>query len=415
MDHFRYLNSELQAEGVPLRRLADEVGTPVFVYSSAAFEGHLSAFDQAFQDKPHLVCYSVKVASNLALLAKVAGRGLGADIVSGGELFRALKAGIPAAKVVYSGVGKTALEIKEALEAGILMFNVESEAELDLISRIAQDRGQKAPVALRVNPDVDPGTHPYLATGLKESKFGLHVDKALSLYLKAKDHPNLSVIGVDCHIGSQLTTISPFVDTVKRLKLLLSNLRTAGLSISYLDLGGGLGITYDQESPPSPAQYAQSILESLGHEELTLIFEPGRVVAGNSAVLIIKVLYDKITPEKRFIITDGAMNDLIRPSLYGSHHSIVPLREPQSSLLPIKVNVVGPVCESGDFLAKDRLLPPVSAGDYLAVKSAGAYGFSMSSNYNSRPRAAEVLIEGQSYRIIRARESYDDLIRGESL
>ncbi|MDR2302511.1 MAG: diaminopimelate decarboxylase [Deltaproteobacteria bacterium] len=415
MDHFTYVNSQLQAEGVALRRIADEVGTPVFVYSSAAFEGHLRAFDSAFKAKPHLVCYSVKVASNLALLSKVAKLNLGADIVSGGELFRALKAGILAEKVVYSGVGKTASEIKQALAAGILMFNVESEPELSLVSSIAKDQGLKAPVALRVNPDVDPSTHPYLATGLKESKFGVPVAEALSLYLRAKDDPNLSVIGIDCHIGSQLTSLSPFVDTVSRLKVLLGKLRAAGLNIKYLDLGGGLGITYESENAPSPAEYAQKILSGLGDEEVTLIFEPGRAVAGNSAVLVIKVLYDKITPEKRFVITDGAMNDLIRPSLYGSHHAVAPLTQAQAGTDSIKVNVVGPVCESGDFLAKDRLIPPVSAGDYLAVKSAGAYGFSMSSNYNSRPRAAEVLIEGDSYRIIRARETQEDLIHGETL
>ncbi|MDR0622158.1 MAG: diaminopimelate decarboxylase [Deltaproteobacteria bacterium] len=412
MDHFVYKDSELYAEGVPLSRIAREVGTPVYVYGSAAFEGHLLAFDAAFSRVPHLVCYSVKVASNLALLAKVAKLSLGADIVSGGELFRALTAGIPASKIVYSGVGKTAAEMAEALDAGILAFNVESAPELDLLSQIAKDRGRQAPVAFRVNPDVDPGTHPYVATGLKESKFGVPVEEAFALYLRAKDDPNVNPMGMDCHIGSQLTSVTPFADALSRLKALLARLREAGLAISHLDLGGGLGIRYDQETPPSPAEYAQTIVEGLAGEPVTLILEPGRVVAGNAGVLVVSVLYDKLTPERRFLVTDGAMNDLIRPSLYGSHHSIVPVA--QTSAEPVKVNVVGPVCESGDFLAKDRLLPPVPAGGLLAVKSAGAYGFTMSSNYNARPRAAEVLVEGDAYRVVRARETRQDLIRGET-
>jgi diaminopimelate decarboxylase len=314
---------------------------------------------------------------------------------------------------VYSGVGKTASEIKEALQAGILMFNLESAPETDLVSAIASDLGLRAPVALRVNPDVDPGTHPYVATGLRESKFGVPVDEALRLYLRIKEDPALEVRGLDCHIGSQLTSISPFTAALERLKALLGRLREAGVTVGHLDLGGGLGITYDQEIPPSLDEYASAIIGVLGDGGPSLILEPGRVVAGNSAVLVIKVLYDKKTPDKRFIITDGAMNDLIRPSLYGAHHSVVPVLQSQAE--PIKVNVVGPVCESGDFLAKDRLIAPPAPGEYLAVKSAGAYGFSMSSNYNSRPRAAEVLVDGGSYRVIRARESHADLIRGESL
>ncbi|MDR2368874.1 MAG: diaminopimelate decarboxylase [Deltaproteobacteria bacterium] len=413
MDHFIYRDSELHAEGVPLSRIAREVGTPVYVYSSGTFEGHLAAFDRAFAPVPHLVCYSVKVASNLALLAKVAKLGLGADIVSGGELFRALRAGVQAGKIVYSGVGKTPAEIKEALAAGILAFNVESGPELAAVSQIARDMGKKAPVAFRVNPDVDPGTHPYVATGLKESKFGVPVDEAFGLYLRAKDDPAIEIVGIDCHIGSQLTSVAPFVDTVARLRALIARLREAGIAISHIDLGGGLGITYLDETPPSPAEYAQSVIGALAGEKATLIFEPGRVVAGNAGVLVVQVLYDKITPGKRFLVTDGAMNDLIRPSLYGSHHGIVPVARGQAA--PVTVNVVGPVCESGDFLAKDRPIPPVPQGGYLAVKSAGAYGFSMSSNYNSRPRAAEVLVEGDSYRVIRARETREDLIRGETL
>jgi diaminopimelate decarboxylase len=413
MDNIRYRNSELFIEDLPLSLIARKVGTPVYVYSAAAFEEQMSIFDQAFDKVPHLVCYSVKVASNLALLSKVAQADLGADIVSGGELYRALKAGIPAHKIVYSGVGKTGEEIKEALTAGILMFNVESEQELSLISKVAADQRVKAPVALRVNPDVDPGTHPYVATGLKESKFGVTVNEAFNLYLRAKEDEALQVIGLDCHIGSQLTSASPLVEAIGCLKELNGRLKAAGVNIRYLDLGGGLGITYNRENPPSPVEYANKILGALGHERLTLILEPGRVLVGNGAVLVVKVLYDKITPANRFFVTDGAMNDLIRPSLYGSYHDIIPLTE--KSAPTVKANVVGPVCESGDFLAKDRMIAPVTPGGYLAVKSAGAYGFSMSSNYNSRPRAAEVLVEGSSYRVIRARERYEDLIRGETI
>jgi diaminopimelate decarboxylase len=413
MDCFVYRDSELYVDEVPLSQIAREVGTPVYVYSSTAFEANLSAFDSAFASVPRLTCYSVKVASNLALLAKVAQKGLGADIVSGGELYRALMARIPADKIVYSGVGKTAEEIRQALEAGVMMFNVESAPELDLISAIAKDQGRVAPVSFRVNPDVDPLTHPYVATGLKESKFGVTPPAALSLYSRAKDDPAISLVGIDCHIGSQLTSVSPFVDTVGRLKSLLAQIREAGITLRYLDLGGGLGITYDQETPPTPAQYAAKVIEALSGENLTLVLEPGRVLVGNAAALVIKVLYIKQTPEKRFVITDGGMNDLIRPSLYGAHHTVVPVREITDP--PVTVNVVGPICESGDFLAKDRPLAPVAPGDYLAVKSAGAYGFSMSSNYNSRPRAAEVLVEGRTYRVIRARETRADLIRGETL
>ncbi|MDR3135330.1 MAG: diaminopimelate decarboxylase [Deltaproteobacteria bacterium] len=414
MGFFSYRENEYYVEDTPLALIAREVGTPVFVYRSAAFLSSLRAFGQAFAPRPHLVCYSVKVASNLALLSLVAKEGLGADIVSGGELFRALRAGIPASRVVYSGVGKTAAEMREALAAGIMMFNAESGPELALLSSVARDMGLVAPVALRVNPDVDPGTHPYVATGLKESKFGVAVGEALDLYLRASQDPSLRVVGLDCHIGSQLTSVSPFVEAAGRLKSFLGKLRESGISLRYLDLGGGLGITYNQERPPSPAEYAGKVVEALGDEGLTLVLEPGRVVAGNSAVLAIEALYDKITPAKRFIVTNGAMNDLIRPSLYGSYHDIVPARLGQAGAQEALVNVVGPVCESGDFLAKDRLMAIPAQGDLLAVRSAGAYGFSMSSNYNSRPRAAEVLVEGDSFRVIRARETYEDLVRGET-
>jgi diaminopimelate decarboxylase len=360
------------------------------------------------------LCYSVKVASNLALIAKVAKRGLGADIVSGGELFRALKAGIEPSKIVFSGVGKTAKEMNEALDAGIMMFNVESAAELELLAKIAEAKMVKAPVSLRVNPDVDPKTHKYVATGLKESKFGVPAQEALALYAKIALMPSLEVVGLDCHIGSQLLTMAPFVEAALRLKKLLGELSSLEVSIKYLDLGGGLGISYDDERPPTPGEYAAALLPVVeGSGGLTVVVEPGRVIAGNTAVLLTKVLYQKKTPAKTFLVVDAAMNDLVRPSLYGSFHGVWPLKANDGPLKPM--DVVGPICESGDFLAKDRLLPPLAAGEFLAVRSAGAYGFSMSSNYNSRPRAAEVLVEGDSWRVIRERESYEDLIRGERI
>ncbi|MDR1656350.1 MAG: diaminopimelate decarboxylase [Deltaproteobacteria bacterium] len=412
MDLFEYKNNELYCEDVPLASIAQAIGTPCYVYSSTTFKQHLEDLEQAWEGTPHLTCYSVKVASNLALLKIVAARNLGADIVSGGELFRALKAGIEPSKIVYSGVGKTASEMAEALEASILMFNVESAAELELLAKIAADKNLTAPISLRVNPDVDPKTHPYVATGLKESKFGVPAAEALELYSLASQTPSLRPVGLDCHIGSQLVSVEPFREAASILKDLILRLRQSSIPITFLDLGGGLGINYFQEKPPTPAQYAGALKEVLsGMPDLTVITEPGRVVAGNSAVLLTKVLYLKQTQAKSFVIIDGALNDLIRPSLYGSYHAIGLVKSNDGPLSP--VDVVGPVCESGDFLAKDRPLPPVAAGEFLAVRSAGAYGFSMSSNYNSRPRAAEVLVSGNSFEVIRNRESYQDLIRGE--
>jgi diaminopimelate decarboxylase len=415
MDCFGYRNSELMAEDVPLSLIAREVGTPVFVYSRSAFVGNLKAFDGAFAGVPHKVCYSVKVASNIALLSLAAGAGMGADIVSGGELHRALRAGMDPAGIVYSGVGKTEREMGEALDAGIMLFNVESEAELFLLSRIAEARGKVAPISVRVNPAVDPKTHPYIATGLRESKFGVPHEKALEMYGAASRDPWLDPAGVDCHIGSQLTEAAPFAEAVRRVKVLLTELRGMGENIRYFDLGGGLGITYNEETPPSPAEYAAAVLAALGDDrrDVTLLFEPGRCVAGNSCLMVTRVLYDKppAAGGPHFVVIDGAMTEIIRPSFYGAFHGIIPVRETGAE--KIKVNVVGPVCESGDFLAKGRLLQRVSPGDLLAVKCAGAYGFSMSSNYNSRRRAAEVLVEGGSFRVIREREGYADLIRGE--
>jgi diaminopimelate decarboxylase len=415
LDYFAYKGGELYVEGVPASEIAMKAGTPTFVYSAGAFTGSLEALRAAFGKAPVQICYSVKAASNLALLRKVAELGLGADIVSGGELYRALKAGIPGGRIVFSGVGKTAREMAEALDAGILMFNLESEGEMELLARVAADKGAVAPVSFRVNPDVDPQTHPYIATGLKESKFGIPHGEAPAVFARAMKLPSLRVIGLDCHVGSQLTSAAPFRDAVGVLSGLVRALREAGAGITHLDVGGGLGIRYRDESPPSPAEYAEAILRASGGiGDLTLVLEPGRSAAGNSCVMITRVLYLKKTPAKSFVIVDAAMNDLLRPSLYGAWHEIRPVRLPPEGAPEREVSVVGPVCESGDFLARDRALPAAAAGDLLAVFGAGAYGFSMSSNYNSRPRAAEILVEGGAFRLARRRETYEDLVRGEA-
>jgi diaminopimelate decarboxylase len=415
MDFFNYRENLLYAEDVSLQSIAETVGTPCYVYSMAAFMGYLSDLESAFQGVRHLICYSVKAASNLTLLSLVAEKGMGADIVSGGELFRALKAGISPRRIVYSGVGKSREELEAALEAELFMFNLESEDEMELLSDIAKERETVAQIAFRVNPDVDPHTHPYISTGLKETKFGICKDDALRLYALAKKNPWFKVIGIDCHIGSQLSDLLPFKDSVEILADLVKDLRREGHGIRYLDIGGGLGIRYNDETIPSVQEYAQTIIKAVaGIQDLTLVLEPGRSVVGNSGVLLTKVLYNKQSQDKRFVIVDAAMNDLIRPSLYGSYHQILPIKQ-NPNITMSNAQVVGPVCESGDFLAKDRMLPMLQKGAYLSVMGAGAYGFSMSSNYNSRPRAAEVLVYGSNYQIIRERELYDDLIRGEHL
>jgi diaminopimelate decarboxylase len=414
MGIFEYYDGQLTVEGVSLARIAEAVGTPVFVYSRAAFTGALAELDAAFADRRRLICYSVKTCANLSLLKLAAEGGFGADIVSGGELFKALKAGITPGKVVFSGVGKTEREMAEALAAGIMMFNVESAAELEALSRVAGQSGRRAPVALRVNPDVDPQTHPYIATGLKTSKFGVPHDEAPALYRRAAADPHLQVVGLDCHIGSQLTSVAPFAAAAERLRVLARELIQAGISLKYLDLGGGLGICYNEEEPPTAAAYAAAlrpVLDSL--PELTVVLEPGRRVSGPSGALVVKVLYNKNNGSRRFVVVDGAMNDLIRPSLYGAYHAIRPVVWAEG---PAEAaDVVGPICESGDFLARERPLAEVVPGDILAVMNAGAYCYTMSSNYCARPRAAEVLAEDGSFRVIRFRETYDDLIRGETV
>ncbi|MFH1139545.1 MAG: diaminopimelate decarboxylase [Pseudomonadota bacterium] len=412
MNHFRYKNNELYCEDVSLADLAAEVGTPAYVYSHATLQRHFQAFDQAFVGLDHLTCFSVKANSNIALLGLFAEMGGGVDIVSGGELFRALQAGVPPERIVFSGVGKSVDEMRQALDADILMFNVESSQEIDTLDRVAREAGRTARVSLRINPDVDAKTHPYISTGLRKNKFGISHDRAKGEYLRAAQLPGLEVVGVDCHIGSQLTEVEPFVEALRRLLDLVENLKKEGLGLKYLDLGGGLGITYNEEEPPAPGEFASALAKVLAGSDLKLILEPGRVIVGNAGILLARVLFTK-KGEKNFLITDGAMNDLMRPCLYGSYHGIKPVKVvPGPSL---QVDVVGPICESSDFLAKDRLLQEMGPGDLIAVMSAGAYGFSMSSNYNSRRRAVEVLVKGDQRRIIRRRETYDDLVRGESI
>jgi diaminopimelate decarboxylase len=413
MHHFNYRDNQLYCEDVAMRDLVAAVGTPCYVYSHATLHHHFTIFDQAFAAAPHVTCFAMKANSNLAIINLFGLLGGGADIVSGGELFRALKAGIPAERIVYSGVGKTLAEIDYALKNEILMFNIESSQELETINTRAALLGRKARIALRVNPDVDPKTHPYISTGMKQAKFGIDIDSAIEEYLHAQTLSHIEIQGVSCHIGSQLTDLSPFVDALRRLRVLIERLKAHGVAIRYLDFGGGLGITYDQEEPPHPQQYAQHILKELGELQVTLIFEPGRVIVGNAGILVTQVLYTKTTPSKNFVIVDAAMNDLVRPSLYGSYHHIQPIHCVVGTPVDL-VDVVGPICESGDFLARDRELPVVQPGDHLAVMSAGAYGFTMASNYNSRPRPAEVLVKGGAFRLIRQRETWEDLIRGET-
>ena len=413
MHHFNYHDDQMYCEDVPISRIAREVGTPFYLYSHATLQRHFLAFQKAFESVSHLICFSAKSNSNLAVLRLFANLGGGLDIVSGGELFRGLRAGIPPDRIVFSGVGKREDEISYALESGILMFNVESFQELDLIDRCAAGLKKKAPIALRVNPDVDPKTHPYISTGLKKNKFGLNVEAVVEAYKAAHACAHVDVIGISCHIGSQVTEVAPFVDALVRLKDLVTTLDGLGLSIRYLDLGGGLGITYDQESPPHPSEYGKAVIETLDRAPLTLILEPGRVIVGNAGILVTKVLYTKRGEGKDFVIVDSAMNDLARPSLYGAYHAIEPVVRHLGETMT--ADVVGPICESGDFLARDRKIPHVETGDLLAVMSAGAYGFTMSSNYNSRPRVAEVMVKDNQFSVIRARESYEHLIAGESI
>jgi len=414
MHDFHYRDGELHCEGVPLSRIAKEVGTPCYIYSHQTLTRHFRAFDGAFRGIPHIVAFAMKANSNLAILRLMAREGSGADIVSGGELYRALKAGIPASKIVFAGVGKSREEVRYALDSDVLMFNVESSPELRALEEVAAETGRRARVALRINPDIDPKTHPYISTGLKKSKFGISADRALEEFKLASSLPHIDVVGIHKHIGSQLTDITPFVDALKLVLALVETLKARGADIRYINIGGGLGITYSDETPPQPKDLAEAISPMVRDLKCVLIMEPGRVIVGNAGILLTRVLYTKDSDAKRFVIVDAAMNDLIRPSLYGAFHDIRTVREAPHAKSVI-VDVVGPVCESGDFLAKDRMLPEVQSGELLAVMSAGAYGFVMSSNYNSRARVPEILVKEGQVHVVREREGYEDLIRGEHI
>ena len=413
MHHFLHRNNELYCEDVPIRMIAEKVGTPFYLYSHATLKRHFLVFNEAFEGLERLVCFSAKANTNLAVLKLFESLGSGLDVVSGGELYRGLKAGFSPDKIVYSGVGKRIHEIDYALEADILMFNVESLEELELIDERAGLLQRKAPVAIRVNPDVDPKTHPYISTGLKKNKFGIDTETAIEGYKVASKLKNINIMGIDCHIGSQITESKPFIEALESLKKLINELGQMGIEIRYMDMGGGLGITYNDESPPHPREYARAIVESLKGSNLQLILEPGRVIVGNAGILVSRVLFRKSGKVKEFVIVDAGMNDLMRPTLYGAFHAIKPVISTENQ--PITADVVGPICETGDFLAVDRKMPDVKKGDLIAVMSAGAYGFTMSSNYCSRPRAAEVMVRGDRFHVIRAREIYEDLVDGESV
>lgn len=419
MNHFEYKSGEQYCEDVSLTEIAREYGTPTYVYSEATLRRHFEVFDEALSAVDHLICFSVKACSNIAILRLLGSLGAGADIVSGGELLRAQRAGIAPQKIVLSGVGKTAEEMRMGLEAGILSFNIESRAELELLNTVAGEMKKKAPVSLRINPNVDAKTHPYISTGLQKNKFGIPWSVAKETYRRAAELPNIEVHGMDCHIGSQLTATEPFVDAANKLTELIEDLLAEGITIQAVDIGGGLGIPYQEPgeaAPPSPAIYGESVVEALGilkKHSLQLICEPGRVIAGNAGVLLTKVLYCKESELKKFVITDAAFNDLMRPALYSAYHPITPVL--QSDRENEVVDIVGPICETSDFFAQDRELPEVRSEELLVIGAAGAYGFSMASNYNSRPRACEVLVKGGEHAAIRRRETIEQLLENESI
>ena len=414
MDFFQYKNEQLYVEDLPVKQLAEEFGTPLYIYSRATLERHWHAFDSALGEHPHLICYAVKANSNIGILDVMAKLGSGFDIVSQGELERVLAAGGEASKVVFSGVAKSRAEIMRALEVGIRCFNVESIAELHHINQIAGEMGKIAPISLRVNPDVDAHTHPYISTGLKENKFGVSVDEAREVYKLAATLPHVKITGMDCHIGSQLTELQPFLDATERLIRLIEQLKEDGITLKHLDLGGGLGVTYTDETPPHPSDYAAALLNKLkNYKDLEIILEPGRAIAANAGILVAKVQYLKSNESRNFAITDTGMNDMIRPALYEAYMNIIEIDRTLGREKAI-YDVVGPVCETSDFLGKQRELA-IAEGDYIAQRSAGAYGASMSSNYNSRPRTAEVLVDGDKAHLIRRRESLSELWALESI
>ncbi len=415
MHYFKYIENELYCEKVPVSKIIEAVGTPAYIYSYKTLQNHFLVFDEAFNNIPHIVCYSCKANSNIAILKIMGSMGSGIDIVSEGELFRTLKAGIPAEKIVFSGAGKKEDEIKAAIKAQILMINIESEDELHTIAKIAGSMKKVVPVSIRVNPQIDPKTHPYITTGLKKNKFGIIWDDAFKLYKEIEKETFLSPVGISSHIGSQILELSPFIEAVKSLRAMADQLNKSGISVKYLDIGGGLGITYNDERAPLPDEYAAAIKKELKGINIKLILEPGRVLVGNSGILVTKITYIKKVPGKTFYIVDGAMNDLLRPALYDAYHEILPVLREYGNGNEIKVDIVGPVCESGDFLAKDRTIAEMKKGNLLAVMGSGAYGFSMSSNYNSRRRIAEILVKEDEFYVIRKRETFNDLIRGESI
>jgi diaminopimelate decarboxylase len=413
MHHFKYRDNELYCEDVSIQEISAKIGTPFYLYSHATLKRHFQVFNAAFEGVPKLICYSAKANTNLGVLKIFADMGCGLDIVSGGELYRGIRAGFSPDRIVYSGVGKRVDEIDYALETGILMFNVESSVELELINLRAGKLKKQAPVAIRVNPDVNPKTHPYISTGLKKNKFGINTEAAIESYRLAGSLDHVDVVGIDCHIGSQITEIEPFESALLSLKTLITDLKKMGTDIKYLDMGGGLGIAYADETPPPLNEYAGTIIKQLQGMDLQLILEPGRVLVGNAGILVTKVLYRKAGEAKNFVIVDAGMNDLLRPTLYNAFHAIEPVVNSKGN--SIVADVVGPICESSDFLAVDRNIYDVDSGDLLAVMSAGAYGYVMSSNYCSRLRVAEVMVKDDRFHVIKTREDYADLVRGESL
>ena len=413
MNHFIYRDNELYCEDVPVRRIAEKVGTPLYIYSHATLKRHFKVFSDAFKGVDRLICFSAKANTSLAVLKLFSNLGGGLDIVSGGELYRGLKAGFSPRKIVYSGVGKRIDEIDYALKTGILMFNIESLEELEVINKRAGLLKKKAPVAIRVNPDVDPKTHPYISTGMKKNKFGINTEFAIKGYRTAMRLENINVVGIDCHIGSQITETGPFMEALSSLKSMIRDLMDYGINIKYLDMGGGLGITYNDEAPPHPVEYAAAIKESIGDIKVKLILEPGRVVVGNAGILVTKVLYRKSTDDKEFVIVNAGMNDLVRPTLYRAFHAIKPVVISDEG--EMTADIVGPICESGDFLALGRGMQKVGQGALLSVMSAGAYGFVMSSNYCSRLKIPEVMVKGDKFYVARKRQKYEDLTRGETI
>ena len=413
MNHFVRKDGKLYCEETALARIAADVGTPCYVYSRATFERHYRHLDDALSGMPHVICFAVKANSNVAVLHLLAGLGAGADVVSGGELFRAVRAGIPAGKIVFAGNGKTETELRQAVDCGIMMVNVDSEGELRLLEEVAADMDAVVPIALRVNPDVDPNTHPYIATGLKKTKFGMAIEHAVEYYHRAAASQHLKIVGIHTHIGSQITDVDPFVESVSKLADLAIELRRDDINLQYIDLGGGIGITYQDEEPPSYECYAEAIGPHVARAGCTLVVEPGRSIAGNAGILLTKVLYIKRGAVKQFVVVDAAMNDLIRPTLYDSYHEIVPVVERDDSGR-FTVDVVGGICESGDFLARERDMPRVAEGDLVAVMSAGAYGSSMSSTYNSRPLVPEVLVDGAEVHVVRRRQTFDEMLELET-